>query len=326
VAKARPPLWRRLLPWAVSAAALGYVFGWATDWKQLLAAMRGANLPLFITYTTLDKLIFFAWWGVLQSAAVRRFVTPISTREVIAVRGGAELVRTVNGALADAAFLYGLARLTRGSITAVVAAAGVPFVCHFAVLLIQATLALAFLSGGAGANRDIAVAAGLGWMLVAGAVAAGRLGFWERLVGSTRLGAWMRNVDRRSLLSLAGWFALFALFDVIIQGLASRAFGVTIDWWALAGRIPILYVFLSLPSFGNFGIREIAWAACFSEFASRETLIAYALATNSIFMILHLVIGILFLPRAIALLTEVRRARRAGQLLPEPLLHDASDP
>jgi hypothetical protein len=319
-------LWRRSLPWIVSATALGYVFGYATDWHALVEATRNANVPLYVTYTALDKLIFFLWWGVLQASAVRRFVTPVSTPEVVAVRGGAELVRTVNGALGDAAFVYGMARLTRGHVAAVMAAFGVPIVCHFVVLLLQTTLALAFLEGGAAGNRDVALAVVLGWTLVATVAVLMRVGLWERIVASERVGSWLRNVTLRTILPFLGWFALFALFDVLIQGLASRAFGIRIDWWALAGRIPILYFFISLPSFGNFGTREIAWTACFSEFGPRDTLIAYAFATNSLFLLFHVLIGVVFLPRAITLIRDVRQARREGAMVPEPLLHDASDP
>ena len=72
----------------------------------------------------------------------------------------------------------------------------------------------------------------------------------------------------------------------MIQGLASRAFGVDIAWTALAARIPLLYLALVTPSLGNFGTREIAWAGLFSEFGSRDALIAYAFAVNSVFLIL----------------------------------------
>ena len=326
VSAAGPPLWRRLLPWIVSAAALGYVFGWATDWRALASALRGADIPRFVAFTALDKLIFFLWWGLLQAGAVRRFVTPVSTREVIAIRGGAELARTVNGALADAAFLFGLSRLTRGRTAAVIAAFGVPLTCHFTVLLFQATLALAFLDGGPAAHRDVTTLVAAGWALAIGALALMTFGLWERLAASERLGGWLRNVTPRSVLPYLGWFALLAGFDVWIQGMASRAFGIPIAWWALAARIPLLYIFLTLPSFANFGTREIVWAACFRDFAPRDALIAYAFATNTLFLLFHLVLGAVFLPRAIALIADVRRARREGEALPVPLLHDPSDP
>lgn len=320
------PRWRRLLPWAISAAALGYVFGYATDWPSLVESTRGANLPLFVLLVTLDKLIFFVWWGVLQAVAVRRFVTPVSTRQVISVRGGAELLRTVNNPLADAAFLYGLAELTGGKVAAVVAAVGVPFACHFTILMVQAALALCFVEGGIAGNRDIAAFAIAGWTLFAGVVLATRMGFWDRVVLASRFGGWLRNVSFQALYPLVGWFVLLGAFDVLIQGLASRAFGIPLPWWELAGRIPILYVVLSLPSFGNFGTREIAWAALFADEAPREALIAYALATNTVFLLLHVVIGALFLPRALALIAEMRRLRREGRPVAGPLLRDASDP
>ncbi len=321
---AATPRWRRWLPWLVSGLALFYVFG-ATDWSALVAATRDANLPLFAFLVAVDVMIFFVWWGMLVAAAVRRFVTHVSTRSVVSIRGGAELLRTVNNPLADAAFLYGIARLTGGRIAAVVAAAGVPLACHFVVLVLQASLALLFIEGGAGGNRDIATAAFVGWCIVLASVLSVRTGWWRRIVESER-GTWLRNVRLQTLAPLFGWFVLLAGFDVFIQGLASRAFGVPLPWWELAGSIPILYLVLSLPSFGNFGTREITWAALFAEHAPHDTLVAYALATNTMFLMLHVVIGAFFLPRAISLLGELRRARKAGEPIPRPLLHDASDP
>jgi len=292
----------------------------------LHAATRGANLSLFIALTTLDKLIFFVWWGLLQAAAVRRFVMPISSREVIAIRGGAELVRGANGALADATFMYGVAQLARGRSGAVAAAVGVPILCHFLVLLVQVTLALALLGSGRLANRDVVIAAGVGWTALASSALGLRLGWWQGLLSKTPVRALVQNLSVRALLPLLGWFGLLAAFDVLIQGLASRAFGVPIAWTALAARIPIFYVLISAPSFGNFGTRELAWATLFADQGPRDTLIAYGLATNTVFLILHIVIGVVFLPRALALIAEVRRARREGTEMPEMPLHDAIDP
>ncbi len=322
----RTRIFQRLLPWAVSAACLGWVFGHATDWNALAEATRGANLPLFVALTALDKLIFFLWWGLLQAGAVRRFVMPVSSREVIAIRGGAELVRGANGALADAAFMYGVAQLARGRSGAVAAAIGVPILCHFLVLLVQVTLALSLLTEEHVAHRDVVIAAGIGWLAVALGVLARRLGWWRRLLEKAPVRTLAKNLSLRALLPFLGWFCLLAAFDVLIQGLASRAFGVPIAWTALAARIPIFYVLISVPSFGNFGTREFAWATLFADQAPRDTLIAYGLATNTVFLILHVLIGVAFLPRALALIAEVRRARQEGLEIPELPLHDASDP
>jgi hypothetical protein len=131
----------------------------------------------------------------------------------------------------------------------------------------------------------------------------------------------------RQLLPFVGWFIVFAFFDVLIQGLASRAFGVAIQWQALAARLPILYLVMSIPSLGNFGTREIAWAESFADYGSRETLIAFALWTNVIFLVMHLAIGMIFFGRAMSLVRDMRKARREGDVVPQtPFLHDVIDP
>jgi hypothetical protein len=317
---------RRVLPWIVSACALGYVFGYAIDWESIPEATAEADLPLFIAITVADKVLFFVVWGFLQALVVRRFVEPVSVGSVLAVKAGSELVRTFVNSLGDAAFALGVSQLARGKLAAVVAVVTIPFGCHFAILLLQATLALPFLSGGPAGNRDVSALVFVGWSLVAGVVLTGRLGVWRRLLAQAGLAGWFDRVETRALLPFLGWFALFAAADVAIQGAASRAFGVAIPWTDLAARIPLLYFALSIPSFGNFGPREIMWAASFADHGPRETLIAFALWTNAIFMMMHALIGMLFFGRALELLRQVRSARASGTQVPEPLLHDAIDP
>ena len=87
-----------------------------------------------------------------------------------------------------------------------------------------------------------------------------------------------------------------------------------------------LYLALAIPSVGNFGVREFAWAELFQGAASADSLYAFAFATNAVFLLLNVVIGIVFLRRALGLLEEMRRTRRRGDPVPEPLLHDATDP
>jgi hypothetical protein len=316
---------RQLLPWLITAGALGYVFGYAIDWAAIPAATERANLPLFIGITVFDKIAFFLFWGFIQAGVIRKFIERVPVRNVLQVKGGAELVRTVNNGLADAAFFYGLSLLVPGRLAAVVMASTLPFACHFGVLLLQATFSLALLPGGVTENADVATAVGLGWTLVAASFIAGQFGVWRRLMSTLGLTTWIGRVRFRELLPFVGWFVLFAIFDVTIQGLASRSFGVPIPWLALMARIPILYVAISIPSLGNFGTREIAWANLFEGHGEDAALYAFALWTNVIFLVMHALIGALFFGRAIALLRGVRQARQEGEEIRGPLLRDASD-
>ncbi len=319
--------WRGLLPWVVSAALLAYVFGWLTDWERLRAATEQANLPLFLAFATADRMAFFVIWTWLTTAALRRFVVHVQLRSVLALRGGSELARAVSNPLSDAAFFLGLVSLTAGRLDAVLAAALVPAVSHLVVMLVQMTLALPFLEGGLAANSGVATAAAVAWIVLAcGAVAlwlsrSGRISY----PGVRRASAWLERFPPRQLLPFLGGFTVLALFDIQIQWLASRAFGVEIGWLALAARIPVVYLTFAIPTLGNYGTREVAWAAMFSDFAERDALVAYAFAINTIFLVLNVLLGVTFLGRALELLRAVRRARREGQPLPRPILHDPTD-
>jgi hypothetical protein len=318
---------RHLLPWVVSIALLAYVFGWATDWTRLRDAAEAAHVPLFVACSVADRLLFFVVWTLLQAMALRRFVSSVPVRSVVAVRGGAELLRTISNPLSDAAFFLGLGQLTGRRFDAVLAAALVPMLCHFFVMLCMMTLALPWLPGGIAHNRDVATAAAILWALVSIIVIGVRLSRTRglRFPGAAAIGAWIERFPPSALRPFALGFGGLVLFDVTIQKLASEAFGVSIAWVALAARIPLLYLAMIVPTLGNFGTRELAWAALFGNYASRDTLIAYALAVNSVFLVLNLGLGLIFLPQAFRLFAAVRRAQREGEPLPEPLLHDPTD-
>jgi hypothetical protein len=319
--------WRTILPWVVSACLLAYVFGWATDWQKLQAATEQANLPLFVVYATLDRLAFFIIWTWLSAAALRRFVVHVPVRSVFAIRGGSELARAVSNPLSDAAFFMGIVRLAGGRIDAVLASALVPVVSHLFIMLVQMTLALPFLRGGLAGNRSVVTAAVIMWAVVA----ASTIGVWlsrshaVSLPGISQVRIWLDRFPPRQLVPFLAGFGLLALFDIQIQWLASRAFGIPIEWSALAARIPLVYLSFAIPTLGNFGTRELTWAALFGEFGPRDALIAYAFSINAIFLVLNVLIGVVFLQRALELIGDVRRARRAGREVPRPLIRDPTD-
>ena len=163
-------------------------------------------------------------------------------------------------------------------------------------------------------------------MLVASFVLARALGALDRLYSFLRLDFLEGRVVLRDLLPYFWVFAAFAVADVFIQGMASRAFGNTIDWTALVAGIPVVYFTMMLPSFGNFGTREIVWANVFHGYADEASLYAFALWTNVIFLVMHVLIGLLFVKRAIALLADLRETRSQVENVRQPLIRDALDP
>jgi hypothetical protein len=247
---------------------------------------------------------------------------------VVAIRGGSELLRAISNPLSDAAFFLGLGRLTGGRLEAVLAAALVPGICHFLILVLQVTVALPFLDGGFDANRDVFATAGITWTIVL-IVAIGvraSASHPTRIPGAQRVRDWLERFPLREIRPFFLGFACLTIFDIVIQGLASQAFGVHIDWMALTARIPLLYLALIIPSLGNFGTRELAWKNLFSEYGTHDQLIAYAFAVNTVFLILNVLIGVIFLKRAIELISEVRRARKTGEPTPPArLLRDPAD-
>jgi hypothetical protein len=317
---------RHILPLAISGAALVYVFGYAIDWQSVPEATERANMPLFIAITILDKIVFFFVWCLVQASMIRRFLAPVPRRQIIAVKSGAELARALNNSVSDAAFFLGIWQLCRVPLQSVVAIATLPFFAHFLVLLFQASIALPFVDRGEVQFSAMVGAVAFGWTLVASFFIARRLGVVDRLYAGLRLDGLKDRINLHDLIPYLGVFAAFAVADVAIQGMASRAFGNAIDWIALTAGIPVLYLMMMLPSFGNFGTREIVWASLFYGYGDESSLYAFALWTNVIFLIMHVLIGVLFLKRALALLTDLRRTPLDVESVRAPILRDALDP
>jgi len=318
---------RHVLPLVISGTALVYVFGFAIDWESIPEATDQADMPLFIAITVLDKVVFFLVWCLVQASMVRRFLAPVPRRQIIAVKGGAELARALNNSVSDAAFFLGIWQLCRRvPLQAVVAVTTLPFAAHFLVLLFQASMALAFVPRDLVQFSTMAGAVVFGWTLVVGFIIARQLGAVDRLYDVLRLDALKDRVELRDLIPYIGVFAAFALADIAIQGMATRAFGNPIDWISLTGGIPVLYLAMLLPSFGNFGTREIVWANVFHGYGTEPSLYAFALWTNAIFLVMHVLIGALFLNRALALLADLRRSDLDVESVRHPILRDALDP
>jgi hypothetical protein len=283
-------------------------------------------MPLFIGITILDKIVFFLVLTLVQSSMVRRFLAPVPRRQIIAVKGGAELVRALNNSVSDAAFSLGVWQLCRAPLQSVVAVLTLPFITHFFVLLLQGSIALALVPRGQvqfGAVSGVVI---FGWVLVGSFVIARAVGAVDRLFAFFRLDFLEGRVKLLDLVPYLFVFGAFAVADVAIQGFASRAFGNEIDWVALFSGIPVLYFMMMLPSFGNFGTREIVWANVFHGYGSEASLYAFALWTNVIFLVMHVLIGVLFLKRAMTLIADLRRTRSQIDAVRAPMFRDALDP
>ncbi len=326
MSRAKTLLYRHVLPLVISGGALIYVFGFAIDWQAVPEATERANMPLFVAITVLDKVVFFLVWCLVQASMVRRFLAPVPRRQIIAVKGGAELARALNNSVSDAAFFLGIWQLCRAPLQSVVAVTTLPFVAHFFVLLIQGSVAIFFVPRDRVQFSAVAGVVAFGWLLVAAFAIARWIGATDKLYSLLRLDWLEGRVNLPDLLPYFWVFAGFAAADVLIQGAASRAFGNQIDWIAMMSGIPVLYFMMLLPSFGNFGTREIVWANVFHGYGDEASLYAFALWTNLIFLIMHVLIGVLFLNRAMALFADLRRTRSQVESVRAPILRDALDP
>ena len=223
-------------------------------------------------------------------------------------------------------FFLGIWQLCRAPLQSVIAVTTLPFVVHFLVLLIQGSVALIFVPAEQVQFGLIAGVVAFGWTITLGFFIARYFGVVDRIYKLLRLEFFDGRVQLKDLFPYFLIFVAFAAADVFIQGSASRAFGIEIDWVAMVAGIPVLYFMMMLPSFGNFGTREIVWANVFHGYGDEASLFAFALWTNVVFLVMHVFIGVLFLNRAMSLLSDLRRTRSHIDSVRQPILRDAMDP
>ena len=257
---------------SISAALLFYVFGYATELGPPVAGARGrrrAALPALRDRRP-ARVLHRAGPGSRRSRCAASSPTCRSRRCSRSAAARSSRARSATRSRTRPT-CSGSMQLCGGRLDAVIASALIPGICHFFVMLVQMTIALPFQrrerdGGVRRASRSPRASCGRSCAAgVASVVAGARRGGCD----SPRIAAvaaWLERFPPRQIAPFLVGFAALAVFDIHIQWLASRAFGVPLDWSALAARLPLVYLSFVIPTLGNFGTRELTWAALFGEF------------------------------------------------------------
>lgn len=291
----QPPTWRRLLPWVVAAAILGYLAATiptgevvAAVEQTSLLALAGLAVGLAAGLLAADGLAL--WVGFRQALG-----PGLRYRDLVVVRGASYLLAVLNYGAGQGGIVYFL-RERHG--IGVAAGLGAVLLTSGAFVVVVALAVALGLAAGAVPDRPalvvvvVAAAAALPGYLLVIAVRPGflvRRAFLEPLFragvgGTLRVAA--ARAPHLAVLIVGHWLAL-------------RLFGIEVPLSAALTRLPVLFLVAALPlAPSGLGTTQAAAITLFAEFAAGEeaarhaAVLAYSLSLHALGMVLSASIGI----------------------------------
>jgi len=250
----------RLIPWAVTLAALGWI-GWTTDFDGIVDAVAGANAALF--FGAMMGLYVVLWFvdSVAIAWVYRRYHAPnLRVRDVVPVRGATYILGILNYAVGAAAMALYFRRKHRVGLVEGGASLLVLMAVDFGLAMILVIVGGAVLPDG---WREIT--------LVIGAIFAlaviGHLLFWrgpwtwgplERVRQHPKLGGF-RDATIADYATMAALRAPVVGLYVCMHLATLAAFDIDVPLARLLVYVPVQMVIAALPlSVGGLGTVQAA--------------------------------------------------------------------
>jgi len=247
-------LWvRRLLPWAVTAAVVGYILTKYSLSKIIDEMGRGDALPMIpLAAAAVIVLVLVSY---LDTLVIRGVLGRPRYRDVVRAKGAMSMLHTLGYGFGHGGYAVWIARVTGASIGET---AGVALYISGADLCALSTVAAAMVFlGGAEVSPALAIAP----PIIAGVL------LLLAMIGPLRLLGEVPSVFRpwsalsrgRQLATIAGRVGNIWLM-VSIAWAASALFGLAIPYWVMAAYMPLIILVGSLPiNVAGFGAVQGAW-------------------------------------------------------------------
>ncbi len=309
-AEAAPQRWRRLLPWAIALAVLGYLLATVPieQLAQSMAQVKWLRLALVVVgyVTALLAADSFALWVAFREAlptGVR-----LRYREMVAVRGASYPLALLNFGAGQGGIVYFLR--SRHGVPVMAGTAAVMLATGSFVLVVTAAVGAALLGGAIPRSAElrtlavvIVAALPLYLLLIAARPAfLAKRAFLQPLFdagvgGTARVGG--ARALHLAVLIFSHWAAL-------------SLFGVQVPLLAAVAQLPVVFLVAAVPvSPAGLGTSQAAAVALFARYASGDEVtraaqvLAYSLSFQVTSALLMMAIGL-------ALLRSVAREPATG--------------
>lgn len=141
-----PPLWRRVLPFVIAIALLGFVIG-RLDFRAFWQAVSGTHYVLFFAFTTLFNVALVAADAFATAHVYRVSVCPVRYHELLVIRAASYLPSLLNHHVGQAWLTYFISKVYRAPLWRVAGATLLVYVTTFGCVYTLGLLAVVFNHG-----------------------------------------------------------------------------------------------------------------------------------------------------------------------------------
>jgi uncharacterized membrane protein YbhN (UPF0104 family) len=289
----RPSRLRRIGPWIVAAATLGFLFA-AIEPEALAAALRGAPLGPFVAFSVAYVVLVlladtFATWATFRRSLPESGLT---FKETLLIRGASYALAIIHYGAGQGGIAYFVSR--RHGVPLARAAGAVMLIMGVNVVAVALLALIGVLLGGAPGSpalRTIVLGLACGFPAYLAVIAAR-----PRFLARTRLLAPLfdAGLPGHAVAVLARLPHLAWL--VVGQYVAMRFFGIDVPVASALTLLPLVFVVAVLPiSPSGIGTAQATAVALFSTYAPAATVLACFLAFQICSLLTQAVIGLAFL-------------------------------
>ncbi|MCC6624491.1 MAG: flippase-like domain-containing protein [Deltaproteobacteria bacterium] len=298
---------RRLLPWVLSLGVVAFLF-LTTDLAAVSDALASADWPRLVGFMALVTAATFMVDAATLVPLMRRFVTPVPYREVVAIKGVSYFLNALNYSLAAGGMAWMVHKKRQvpflGALSALV------WLFFVDIVALGVMLALGWAVGhelpGAGALAgQVPIVIAVVWAVILGALVYwnGRVdflffGFFRRW----RLFSAFAEARLADYIPFSAIRVGFITLYVIMHWLLLPAFGVHIPFWALLMYAPLITFVQVIPAnVSGLGAVQGVMVALFAPHVDpavgdpRAVIIAYSTVIGPLMTAMRLVIGYAFM-------------------------------
>ncbi len=289
--------WKRLLPLAVSAAILIYLF-WYIDIRLCFNALMNADMAIYVPSVVV--LIFATFLLDTQNlaATLKHFHYPLTWKNAFTLRGVTYLIMTIDYSVGLGVLIYYLKK-------------------HLGIPVMRSTGLMAFFNGITQKALVYMAIIGLIIMSPTSALLGNMLIFFVgfavldfllivvlKKIPSRGLALKIKNMNLLKAFHEASWrtygvlifwrilyYALFVAFFYV----AVRAFNMQIPLVTLIAYVPIILLVISLPiAPGGFGTAQAAMLILFKDYGTNMDIMAFGLTYTTSILVLRYLIGLFY--------------------------------
>lgn len=296
----KPPLWKRLVPFAVASVILAYLFH-QIDARECLDTLRTADLSMYLPWLLAFILITFLLDTQYLAVMLRRFRYPIAWKDALGIRGVTYLLMTVDYTVGMGALIYYLKKNLSIPVMRSTGLMGFFNAITQKTLVYMSTIGLILLWPPSPLLRNfLYFCVGFVVLDLLFIVALKKMpsrGFMLRIKNLNLLRVF-HEASWSSYGVLILWRSVYYALFIGFFHVALRAFHLEVPFTALLAYVPIILLVISMPITPcGFGTAQAAMLYLFKEYGPAVYIMAFGLTYSTSILVLRSVIGLCFANR-----------------------------